>query len=338
MPHLHSQGEAHLIVRRATHNDFAAIVDLINEVFGLDRDMEWFTHLNYDNPSGHSVLWLAQDDKGDVVSYRSIARFRAYYLDHVIEGGQFADACTRPDYRGRGIYSRVNAEAVEDFFGSGGDMIYAFPSPSNYRILTSKFGFQSIADIRQGFCPLSAFPTSGVLEGLAKHVHKLAFRRGKRADPNMTVISAPERLAALALPYSDRGKLAIDRSQEFLRWRLSMPGRRYWIAAMDECNYAVVGEADRHGLRVCTVMDMRCTDQSAKSALLSCILNWADGRDYEGIYSWLSHDRFIFVGAGFIPAPNQTHLLVRFSEEFPFRHRLCRREEWDLRLLDTDAY
>jgi hypothetical protein len=327
-----------MAVRRATQSDFVAIVDLVNKVFGLNRGLEWFTHFHHNNPSGESILWLAQDDKGDVVSYRSIVRFRAYFSDHVIEGGQFADACTRPDYRGRGIYSKVNAKAMEDFFGSGGDMIYAFPSPSNYRILTSRFGFQSVEDIGQGFCPLRAYHTSGTLEDLAKQAHELVFRRRTRIDPSITVIPASEGLADLVFPSGGGRRFAIDRSQEFLRWRTSIPGRRYWIAVMDECNYAILGEADRHGLRVCTVMDMRCTSQSAKSRLLGGIRSWADARDYEGVYSWLRHDRFTYIGAGFVPTPNQTHLVVRFNEALPLHQRPRRREEWDLRLLDTDAY
>jgi predicted N-acetyltransferase YhbS len=324
-------------VRRATQNDFAAIVNLINDVFGTDRDLEWFTHFHLDNPSGESILWLAQDDKGDVVSYRSIVRFKAYYLDQVIDGGQLADACTRPDYRGRGIYSKVHAKTMEDFFGSGGDMIYAFPVPSNYRILTSRFGFQHVADIRQGFCPLSAYRTVSVMGDVAKQVHKLMFRRRTRLDPSITVAPAWEGLETIAFSDDNVGKLAIDRSQEFLKWRTSIPGRRYWMAVMDECNYAILGEAVVRGLRTCTVLDIRGTNQSAKSRLLNGIRNWADSRDYEGVYSWLSRNCFTYVGAGFVPVHNQVPLVVQFNEGSSCRHRLCRREEWDLRLLDTDS-
>lgn len=332
------RGRVFMTVRRATQNDLAAIVNLINGVFGVDRDLEWFTHFHHNNPSGESVLWLAQNDEGEAVSYRSIVRFRAYYMDHMIEGGQFADACTRSDYRGRGIYSKVNTRAMEDFFGSGGDMIYAFPGPHNYRILTDKFSFQSIADFRQGFCPLDAYPAVSVPANLAKRTHEIMFRKSPGADPGVTVVPAHEGLAALVFPRSDGGKLSIDRSQEFLKWRTSVPGRRYWIAAMDQHNYAILGEAVRHGLRVCTVTDMRYANRFAKSRLLSGIRTWADARDYEGVYSWLSRDWLTYVRAGFVPVANQTHLLVRFSEEFPLRHRLSRGEEWDLRLLDTDAY
>jgi predicted N-acetyltransferase YhbS len=326
-----------MIIRRATRNDLAAIVNLIDEVFGLDRDLDWFAHFHHNNPSGESILWLAQDDKGDVVSCRSIVRFRAHYLDQTIEAGQLADACTRVDYRGKGIYSKVHAKTMEDFFGSGGDMIYSLPVPSNYRILTSRFGFHHVADIRPGYCPLSAYRTSSVLKAVAKQAHRLVFRRRNRLDPDIIVVPASEGLASIVFPDDNGGRLAIDRSEEFLEWRTSVPGRRYWIAVMDECNYAILGEAVVRGLRTCTVLDIRGTNQSAKSRLLNGIRNWADSRDYEGVYSWLSRNCFTYVGAGFVPVHNQVPLVVQFNEGSSCRHRLCRREEWDLRLLDTDS-
>jgi predicted N-acetyltransferase YhbS len=325
-----------MIIRRATRNDLAAIVNLIDEVFGLDRDLDWFAHFHHNNPSGESILWLAQDDKGDVVSCRSIVRFRAHYLDQTIEAGQLADACTRVDYRGKGIYSKVHAKTMEDFFGSGGDMIYSLPVPSNYRILTSRFGFHHVADIRPGYCPLSAYRTSSVLKAVAKQAHRLVFRRRNRLDPDIIVVPASEGLASIVFPDDNGGRLAIDRSEEFLEWRTSVPGRRYWIAVMDECNYAILGEAVQCGSGICTVLDMRCANQSAKGRLLNAILNWADARAYDGVYSWLSHDWSSYVGAGFTPVPSQVPLVVQFNEGFSHRHRLCRREQWDLRMLDHD--
>lgn len=327
-----------MIVRRATHNDVGAIVNLVNEVFGLNRDLEWFTHFHLKNPNGKSILWVAQDDNGDIVSYRSIVRFKAYYLDHMIQGGQLADACTRPDCRGRGIYSRVNAEALKDFFTSGGEMAYSFPSPSNYRILVGRFGFQSVADFRQGFCPLSSYPASGIFQKLAKQAHRAVFLKRMQVDPGVTMVSAAEVMDGLAFSTGEGSRLTFDRSRDFLRWRTSIPGRRYWIALIDGQNYAIVGEAYRRGLRVCTIADIRCTNRYAKNTLLKGIQTWGDAKNYDGVYAWLSRDWFVHVSAGFVPAPGQTNLVVRFNDEFPLRQKLGRPEVWNVRLLDTDAY
>ncbi len=327
-----------MIVRRATQDDVGAIVDLVNEVFGLNRDLEWFSHFHFKNPNGDSILWVAQDDNGDIVSYRSIVRFKAHYLDRLIEGGQLADACTRPDCRGRGIYGKVNAETLKDFFGSGGDMAYAFPSPSNYQILARRFGFHTVAEIRQGFCPLAAYPTSSAAESLAKCVHSLVFRTSISENPSITIVPTSEGLDTVTFPPVEGGRVAFDRSRGFLEWRTSMPGRRYWIALMDEQNYAIIGEAHRRGLRVCTITDMRCANRFAKRELLNGIQSWAGMRHYQGLYTWPNHDWQTYLGAGFVPAPRRTPLLVRFNEESSLREKLFRWKEWDIRLLDTDAY
>lgn len=325
-----------MIIRRARENDYAAIVNLINGVFGSNHDVKWFTHFHHNNPNGKSTMWLAQDDGGDVVSYRSIVRFNAHYLDELLKCGQLANACTRADYRGRGVYSKVHAKTMEDFFESGGDMIYAFPVTSNYRVLTSRFGFQHVANIRGGFCPLGAYRTSSVLGDMAKRAHELVFRGRTSLDTSIAVAPASEGLAIVAFSADNGEKVAVDRSHEFLKWRTSMPGRQYWIAVMDECNYAFLGEAFPRGLRTLTVLDMRYVNQYAASRLLSTIQNWADAKGYQGVFSWLGDDWFVYSRSGFVPVPKKTPLVVKFSEAFPYRHAMCRSRVWGLRMLDTD--
>ncbi len=327
-----------MIVRRATPDDFGSIVALINRVFGLDRDLQWFLHFHLDNPRGQSVLWVAENDCGDIVSYRSIVRFLGDYRGQAIECGQLADACTDPALQGKGVYSRVNAAAQDDFFSSGGDLIVAFPSARNHSILTSKFGYREVASIRQGLCPLDAYPRKNMLTKVCNQGHRLVFRCGTLADRDTLIIPATDGLSLIRTASTDCQGLRFDRSTEYLRWRTSIPGRTYWIAVSDVHNHAIVGTARRSGLHVCTVADLVCDSHSARLRLLKRIRNWANENGYQGVYAWLDKDWVSHSLAGFLPTGRRTHLLVRFRDGFPLCDQLSSEEQWNLRLLDTDAY
>lgn len=329
-----------MLIRPAALDDAEQIVSLINMVFGLDRGREWFYHFHYDNPAGRSVMFVAEDRNGTIVSYRSIVKFRATYMGTGILCGQLSDACTHPDHRGRGLYGKVNRSAIEDFFSSGGDLVYSFPSRANYTILVSKFGFKHVMSMRHALFPLKEDCWSqGGLRVLSR-LHSSVFQRSKCSPISVHPILNCRTLRGITISEYNGKVMSFDRSESIMRWRLLMPGRQYWIASLlEESSQAIIGEACRQGLRVCTVVSCKTQSVGASRRLLKGICAWANARDYDAVFIWLPMlDLQTLVRTGFMPAPSRTDFVARFRDDFELQDALSSAQRWHIELIDTDAY
>jgi hypothetical protein len=325
-------------VRRANTGDIKKIVGLVNAVFGTDRGCEWFHHVHSHNPTGPSFLYVAEDDNGVIVSYRSVISYTAYHEGSIISCGQLADACTHPDYRGRGIYGRVNEAAMSDFFSEGGDLVYSFPSRSNYEILVRRFRFSRVASVRHLVFPLRSDRWCKSALSFLVGAHSVAFPLHAPGDHGAHVCPASEATyTSTVADTSDAVKF--DRSEAFMRWRLSIPGRQYWTAQLGPHAKAVLGRANRHGLRLCTLLSMEADSLYDQRAALRFICSWASRHDFDAVFAWATCPSWAgLISAGFIPAPSSTNLVVRFNDCSRYVHLLRRRKRWHIELLDTDAY
>lgn len=326
-------------IRRALPSDAEQIVALIDKVFGLERSHEWLNHFHHCNPAGDSIMFVAADDSGRVVSYRSIASFTASYRGNRIRCGQLSDACTHPDYRGMGLYGKVNGSAIDEFFLSGGDLIYAFPGRENYAILTAKFGFRHLMSMRHALFPIRHDCWSGTFMRILSRIHSRAFPNPRFSLASIRSVTDDGAFSRIAPSDCIGHRLGFDRSAVTMKWRLHIPGRRYWIAELDEFAHAIIGESCRRGLKVCTILNLKAKSPGSARRLLMDICAWAGSRDYDAVFTWMSpSDSWTLVRAGFVPAPSKTDLLVRFRADFGLREILLSADRWHVELLDTDAY
>ncbi len=326
-------------IRRASSSDAEQIVALIDMVFGLERGQEWFDHFHRCNPAGNSIMFVAEDDSGRVVSYRSIVSFTASYMGNRIRCGQLSDACTHPDYRGMGLYGKVNRSAIDEFFLLGGDLVYAFPGRENYAILTTKFGFQHLMSMRHALFPIGRDCWSRTFTRILGRIHSCAFPNPKFSLASIRSVTDGGVLSRIAIPDCIGDRMGFDRSEATMRWRLHIPGRRYWIAELDESTGAIVGESCRRGLEICTILSLRAKSPGSARRLLMDICAWAGSCGYDAVFTWMSPlGLWALARAGFAPAPSKTELVVRFRDDFALKDILLSADRWHVELLDTDAY
>lgn len=321
-------------IRLARPEEFHGIVRLVNRVFGIDRDMEWFSHFHLENPSGKSVLSVAVND-GEVLSYRSIVYTRASCGQTEYLLGQLADASTAPECRGQGLYGKVQRLAIQEFAKAGGQLLYAFPGPMNYPILTRKFGFTDFGGFWQCLCPISrSLRLPGVPKSLVSAItaaHSRLF--GSAENCQISVRRLPD--PSLSLNFRQKeSEMSPSRDVAYMKWRFSIPGRMYTAAILDESNFLILGEASRHQVKLCTIVDYNYETHEGLAALLKWLRGWAGSQGYDAIYSWAIDNPFKTLGLGLIPLPRRTHFLVRPSDQAEPRDR-CK---WNLNLIDTDAY
>lgn len=333
------RGGLEMRIRRALSSDVEQIVALINMVFGLERSQEWFAHFHQCNPAGNSIMFVAEDDSGRVVSYRSIVSFTASYMGNRIRCGQLSDACTHPDYRGMGLYGKVNSGAMDEFFSLGGDLIYAFPGRDNYAILTTKFGFQHLMSIRHALFPIGHDCWSGTFVRSLSRIHSRVFPNPKFGLASIRLATDGGVLSRIATSDCIGHRIGFDRSRATMRWRLHIPGRRYWIAQLDEFTQAIVGESCRRGLQICTILSLRAESPGSARRLLADICAWAGSYGYDAVFTWISPLGLrTLARTGFVPAPSKTDLVVRFRDDFVLTDTLLSADKWHVELLDTDAY
>lgn len=321
-------------IRAATEADYPATLQLINSVFRKSNDLGWMRGFHNLNPSGDSILTIAEHPTMGVVAYRSIVRFTLNYRGKSLAAGQGSDAATHPEFRGQGLYSQMSAQAFQQFFDDGGEILYSFPGPRSYPILVGRFRFRLVKKIRHCIHPLRAGPNP-----VQRILNPgLALYRRIFSSSHQAIISP----TSGGLPYGDRrhGERArFNRSQEQQKWRFQAMGRQYHeVRIGDLPGFAVVGSMRRRGRNACTLVDLEAPDGASLRRLLAAVPCWAEQQGYDLIYTWLRQPLRSFLMAGFVPLPSTTKFIVRARPQFQFPELLERGDLWDLSLLDTDAY
>jgi GNAT superfamily N-acetyltransferase len=104
-----------------------------------EAELEWFYERNPLRPA--SVLLAEEDDR--VVGSAAIS-FQP--LDGVV--GFAVHLATDPAYRGRGIFSELQAENESRAGAAGVSLLLTVPTPESARILTGRLGWQRLPSLR----------------------------------------------------------------------------------------------------------------------------------------------------------------------------------------------
>ena len=142
---------AELLVRRATGDDLAAILDLLSASMKRDPSEPYdalFRWKHIDNPFGPSPSWVAVD--GDrMAGFRTFLRweFRTAMGD-VVRAVRAVDTATHPDFQGRGVFTTLTMRAIDDLRAEGVPLIFNTPNEK------SRPGY-----LKMGWSQIGALPT-----------------------------------------------------------------------------------------------------------------------------------------------------------------------------------
>ncbi|CAN5846768.1 hypothetical protein BH23ACT1_BH23ACT1_02380 [soil metagenome] len=119
-----------LEIRRATAADLPAILSLLATALGWVPDAQhrrFFAWKHEENAFGSSAAWTAMD--GDrVVAFRSFLRWELEDGEQVRRAVRAVDTATHPDYRRRGLFSRLTHRGLEDLQAEGVDLVFNTPN------------------------------------------------------------------------------------------------------------------------------------------------------------------------------------------------------------------
>ena len=135
-------------VRPFEPRDRNPLLSLYEQVFGRDRSVDWFRWKYEDNPYADHVPIVVAEDDGELVGCR------AFFAQELRVDGtariafQPCDTMVHPEYRNRGLFSRMNEYALERYAGSGRGPACCFNFPNeNSKPGNLKHGWREIGTV-----------------------------------------------------------------------------------------------------------------------------------------------------------------------------------------------
>jgi GNAT superfamily N-acetyltransferase len=220
-------------VRRAGAADLAAILDLLADSLGWERDptfAEFFDWKHAGNPNGASPAWVAVEDE-TVVGFRTFLRWQFEHPDgRTRRAVRAVDTATSRAHQGRGIFRRLTLTAVDELTADGVDFV--FNTPNN----ESRPGY-----LRMGWSTVGRVPIVARVAGLASarrlrtarvpaELWPVATTAGAVASEVLADSRLPDLIAAIGPP----ARLRTEKTPEFLRWRYGLASLGYRAIALDD--------------------------------------------------------------------------------------------------------
>lgn len=220
-------------MRRTTDADRPAVLDLLAESLGWDRDAtfaEFFDWKHAQNPFGASPAWVAVEHE-EVVGFRTFLRWQFEHPDGRLRRAVRAvDTATSPAYQGRGIFRRLTMTAIEEFTADGVDFVFNTPNAN------SRPGY-----LRMGWSTVGRLPIVARVRGLSNALRMRASRVPAERWPVATTAGTPAaelladpRVGDLLASVGAPARLRTARTPAYLRWRYGLPVLGYRAIAIDD--------------------------------------------------------------------------------------------------------
>jgi GNAT superfamily N-acetyltransferase len=302
------RGAPELAFRLATSDDVPGILRLIAASYGREDDLarlRFWRWKHEANPFGLSPCLIAEAN-GRLVGVRVFLRWtwRSGHLD--VRAVRAVDTATHPDWRGRGIFSRLTTRLVEQMHREGIGFIYNTPNEK------SMPGYLKMGWSQVGRIPLWVRPLR--LSGLVRRSwtktppQPPTFGNTRSASH---VLSDPRMPAFLSAASFGDERYHTSRTLPYLRWRYAdIPNMTYWARfemAGDAGALVVARGRVRGRLREVTVSELLVTTSHRGIELGKAVLvDFMRATDADYVAACAASgttERSVLLGSGFFPIP-----------------------------------
>jgi GNAT superfamily N-acetyltransferase len=225
-----TEATATLDVRQATDDDLPAVLELLQASLGWVPDYDYaqfFAWKHHESPFGRSPAWVAVDlAAGDrVVGFRTFLRWQFERGDATVFAVRAVDTATHPDYQGRGIFSLLTRQALNELRADSVAFVFNTPNDRS-RPGYLKMGWELVERLPVVMTPRS--PRSLVRLARARAP---ADKWSVHTDVGVNVaelLADEKSITALidsARPDGDR--LRTRRTPAYLAWRYGFPPLHY---------------------------------------------------------------------------------------------------------------
>ncbi len=104
------------IIREYEPRDLRSVLDLIKLGSGGPTetwDESYWRWEHFDNPFGQSILFVATNGAGQIISLRSSIRWRFKAGSMIVKAVRSSNLVTHPDYRGHGVLTALSRRVIE---------------------------------------------------------------------------------------------------------------------------------------------------------------------------------------------------------------------------------
>jgi GNAT superfamily N-acetyltransferase len=284
------------------------VLRLFERAYGEAPSREEFAWWFDRNPVGPRGVFLA-DDGGHVAGVLGVSLYRAVVAGRETLAALPLWAVTDPDYRGRGIFQRLNAAVERAARDAGASVELGFTNRMAGPIYVSKLGWSDVHRLRIWARPLV----------------------GRRRPPEgATRFGEHEERAYRAL--APRLRSHFVRDAAYLNWRYADSTRPYTLLR-SAAGYAVVGRKRMRGLNTAFVADLVAPTVHETRALLRMCARAAHGARVLLALLPAVNAR-AYLAAGFVPTPETIRLIGHALDgPLPVGSRA-----WHFTLGDTDYF
>jgi GNAT superfamily N-acetyltransferase len=240
---------APFVLRRGTAEDLSSVITLSRVVYGVDRSVASISWLYQQNPAGPCSFWLAESHTGQVVALRPVFPWRVSISGRDTLVAQAGDAMTHPDYRGRGLFSRLVQIAWEELRGRNVPFSFSFSNPGSLSVCRKivvgdgpRAGTHVTLRFRRMVYPLSLEVVRGRLRVPGRVLSNLdgmyqASRRWRWLLPShlsvFPVTRFDDEFDALWKRHAARFGVLTVRDSRYLNWRfIDAPSGRYRVIGL----------------------------------------------------------------------------------------------------------
>ena len=118
--------------RFATMDTAQQQVDLFNKVFQIGANRDSWARKHLSNPLHKHCMVMAAFDGEKIVGINGFVAMDYTYNGEVFHAVQSCDTAVDPDYRGKGIFTRMIITAMESFREEGFDLLVGYPNKNSF--------------------------------------------------------------------------------------------------------------------------------------------------------------------------------------------------------------
>jgi GNAT superfamily N-acetyltransferase len=222
-----------LQIRGYRDNDEPAVLELLQASLGWvpdDQYRRFFVWKHHANPFGRSPAWVALDGER-IAGFRIFLRWEFDHGGAIVRAVRAVDTATHPDYQGRGIFSKLTRNALEELREDGVAFVFNTPNDQS-RPGYLKMGWKPVTRLPVYFRPRSLAALLAVARArVPADKWSLPTDAGRSAPEVLSDHVAIERLVRASDPHDG---LRTRRSAEFLDWRYGFGPLAYRVMLAGE--------------------------------------------------------------------------------------------------------
>jgi GNAT superfamily N-acetyltransferase len=298
-----------------------SLFDLMEAVWGTRLDPDEFEWWFSRNPTGESLISLAEED-GCIVGVAAMSPFRMLLRGEPVTVAIPVHVATHPSYRGRGVFSLLERANEERAAASGSPLTVTFPNAASHGIFTGQLGWTDLPARRlwaRVLRPLGALRY--MLRGETGSPPDSLPPRGDAPAAGPVRIEPVERFGSEADHLGRRAAAGygshVVRDAAFLNWRYADSPRDYRSFAAYRGDrlegIAVVGHTQRHGVSAGFLADLVAPPDSAAATRSLLRRALAEVRGHADVLIALPPPaprlRSAFLSVGFLPTPRRIRFI-----------------------------